>query len=101
MSTYSMSDGTIVKTENATHSWDEARYFDGRNMISVNTGSQWHHERLYRSRKGRYYIVRWSNYQGSQDSAEWISREEAVRWLLLNKEDLHEELESLRDKVEE
>jgi hypothetical protein len=79
---YRMSDGTIVDTDRASKSWAEDTRFDGRNHISCATGDQWVHERLYRSRRGRYYIVRTSQWQGSSDSAEWVSLEEAARWLL-------------------
>lgn len=85
-------EGSIVDTDNSSNAWDEERYFDGHNMISVNTGSQWHHETLYRSRKGRYYIERTSNYQGSRDTAEWVSPQEAVRWLLLNEHEIPSDL---------
>lgn len=92
MARYRMSDSTIVDTENASAHWEEDTYHDGRNHISRATGSQWEHEDLYRSRKGRYYIVRWSQRQGSGDSAEWVSNEEAARWILLNNGEMPEEL---------
>lgn len=101
MSTYRMSDGTIVKTENATQSWDEATRFDGSNRISVATGSQWNHETLYRSRKGRYYIEHASQWQGSTDTAEWVSLEEAARWLLHNEHELPAELKHFEEQVTE
>ncbi len=84
MSKYRMEDGTVVDTEKASQSWDEDTFWDGHNHISKATGSQWNHQTLYRSRKGRYYIVCSSNWEGSRDHAEWVSPEEAVRWLLLN-----------------
>ena len=101
MSTYKMDDGTVVNTDNATESWDEAQSWDGNNHISVATGSQWSHERLHRSRKGRYYTEHWSNYQGSREYVEWVSNRQAVVWLITNGHDLPEELEALRGEVEE
>lgn len=101
MATYRMSDGTVVKTENANASWNEATYFDGRNRISKATGTQWEHETLYRSRKGRYYIERSSQWRGSHDSAEWVSNEEAARWLLHNEEELPDDLKDLEEQVSE
>lgn len=74
-------DGTVVDTTKATKVWEEATRWDGRNHISVPTGSQWEHETLYRSRKGRYYLVRQSQWQGSTPYAEWVSEQEAARWL--------------------
>jgi hypothetical protein len=96
-----MSDGTVVKTENATQSWEEATYFDGRNRISKATGTQWEHETLYRSRRGRFYIERTSQWQGSHPSAEWVSPEEAARWLVANEHDIPAELQAAADAVTE
>jgi hypothetical protein len=79
-----MSDGTIVETDNASAHWEEGTRWDGSNNISVATGTQWDHETLYRSRKGRFYIEHTSQWEGRTPSAEWVSNEEAVRWLLAN-----------------
>ncbi len=94
-------DGTVVDTDNATASWDEATRFDGRNHISVATGSQWDHQTLYRSRKGRYYLVCNSDWQGTTPHAEWVSGQEAARWLLANDESLPADLEQYADDVSE
>ena len=99
MTRYKMADGMIVDTGNASQHWEENTRWDGRNHISVNTGSQWHHETLYRSRRGRYYLERTSNYQGDTPTAEWIDNREAARWLLLNEHELPEELQELADEV--
>lgn len=101
MATHRMEDGTVVRTENATKSWDEATDWDGHNQISRATGSQWEHQKLYRSKKGRYYVVHWSNWQGTRDHAEWVSPQEAARWLLTNDEALPEDLRQYQDQVEE
>lgn len=101
MGTYRMEDGTVVNTEKASKEWDEATYFDGRNSISRATGDQWVHQTLYRSRRGRYYVLHTSQWQGSHPSAEWVSEQEAARWLLLNEHDLPDDITHLRDEVEE
>ena len=62
----------------------EEQTWDGRNYISVNTGSQWDHEVLYRSKGGVYVLQSWSQRQGSQDTWQRISVNEAVEWLLRN-----------------
>ena len=62
----------------------EDRNFDGRNMISAATGSQWEHETLYRSVGGVYVLHTWSQCQGSQDTWERISIHGAVAWMLQN-----------------
>lgn len=101
MTTYRMDDGTVVKTENATQTWDEATRFDGHsNRISVATGSQWDHETLYRSRKGRYWIEHTSQ-RGSKEYAEWIGNHAAAQWLLHNQHALPEDLKALEEEVSE
>ncbi len=101
MSTYKMSDGMVVKTDKASQCWEEDTRWDGDNHISVATGSQWAHETLYRSRRGRYYVERTSQWQGSLPSAEWVSNEEACRWLLANshEDDIHDDLKALMDDL--
>lgn len=94
-------EGTIVDTDNASQSWQEARYHDGHNFISKATGSQWTHQTLYRSRKGRWYIEHTSQWQGSRDSAEWVSPQEAARWLLANDHEVPAELTTFADEVSE
>ena len=62
----------------------EDRNWDGRNMISAATGSQWEHETLYRSVGGVYVLHTWSQCQGSRDTWERIGIHNAVAWLLQN-----------------
>ncbi len=105
MSRYSIEtdDGAsvIVDTANAQASWEEATRWNGSNHISVATGSQWEHETLYRSAKGRYYIEHTSQWQGSTPSARFVSEEEAARWLLANERDLPDDLAALEGQVSE
>ena len=101
MTRYKMQDSTIVDTANATQSWVGETRYDGANHISIHTGGQWTHQDLHRSRKGRYYIERTSQYQGSTPGAEWVSPQEAARWLLLNGSDLPADLAALADQVSE
>lgn len=99
MSKYRMDDGTVVNTDNATASWNEETRFDGHNHVSVATGSQWEHQRLYRSRRGRYYIEHWSQWQESMPRAEWVSDHAAAAWLLANDYDLPDGLATAGDAV--
>lgn len=101
MTRYRMDDGTIIDTENASQSWDEDTHWDGSNQISRATGSQWCHEKLCRSRKGRYYKECWSQWQGSTPHVEWVSEREAIRWLLLMGHDVPEELAHLVEDIVE
>lgn len=101
MSTYKMDDGTVVKTENATQSWQEDTEWNGSNHISVATGSQWNHQTLYRSRKGRYWLEHTSQWQGSLPHAEWISNRRAAAWLIANGEELPDDLKALEGEVTE
>lgn len=88
MSRYRMDNGAIVDTTKASKSWDEATYWDGHNHISKATGSQWDHQTLYRSRRGSYYLEHTSAYQGTRPHVEWVSPQEATRWLLTNDYDV-------------
>lgn len=101
MSRYRMEDGTVVDTANATQSWSEGSRWDGNNHVSTATGSQWEHQKLYRSRKGRYWLECTSQWQGSTPHAEWISNHEAARWLLSQDCELPEELAHLEEEVSE
>ena len=101
MSTYRMDDGTVVDTDRATQSWKEDTNWDGNNHISVATGSQWDHQKLYRSRKGRYYIENTSQWQGRMPSAEWISHRGAASWLLANDHEIPVDLTEAADEVSE
>ena len=98
---YRMQDGTVIDTANAIAHWEAAKDFDGHNMIDRSTGSQWHHQMLYKSRKGRYYIEHWSQSSGSQAHCEWVSEQEAARWLLHQECELPEDLQALTDEVSE
>ena len=101
MARYRMDDGTVVDTDNATQHWNEDKRWDGNNHISVATGTQWDHETLYRSRKGRYYVERTSQWQGRNPSAEWVSLRGAASWLLANDEAIPEELAAAAAEVSE
>jgi hypothetical protein len=70
----------------------EDTYWNGRNKISVNTGSQWDHQWLYRTEGGKWVLNSWSNYQGSPETFVLISEEEAALWLAKNNEEIPPEL---------
>ena len=91
--------GSIVDTDTAKNEWEENTTFDGSNHISKATGSQWTHETLYLSSKGRYYIVRTSQWQGSLPEARFVDNEEAAKWLLLNDHELPDDLAPLKNEV--
>ncbi len=95
---YQIEDGTIVDTKKAKQSWEEDTRWNGNNHISVNTGSQWEHEALYLSAKGRYYIVHESQWAGS---AAFVPDAEAARWLLVNGKELPKGLVELAAIIEE
>jgi hypothetical protein len=89
----------IVNTQKARNVWEENTYFDGRNHISSATGSQWHHQVLYESSKGNFYIV--SESFGAPNTAEFVDEKQAVTWLLQNEIDPPERLASVVAEVEE
>jgi len=101
MTKFKLDNDVLVDTDKAQASWDEATFHDGRNLISKATGDQFLHETLYKSSKGRYYIVHSSQWQGSRASAEEISPEEAAKWIILNEGDLPEDLAKLEEEIVE
>ena len=92
MSKYRMEDGRVQNTDKASAEWEEAIDWNGRNFVSRPTGSQWEHETLYRSSKGRYYVERTSLRQGSSPYAELLTSERAAAWLLANGHELPQDL---------
>lgn len=92
---------TIVDTDKAAQSWNEATRWNGSNHISKATGSQFEHETLHLSARGRYWIESTSQWQGSTPSARFVSREEAAQWLLMNEHELPDDLEDLADEIAE
>ena len=96
-----MPDQTVVDTDKATASYEEKTDWNGRNHISRNTGTQWEHETLYRSAKGRYYLVRTSQREGTLPGAEWLEPAQAAAWLILNEHELPPELVAAAGEVTE
>ena len=84
----------------AASRWDEACEFDGRNMISRATGSQWDHELLFRTRQGTWIINQYSACQGSIETYEKVSEEEAARWVTGQGLEAPESLSSAVDSLE-
>jgi len=100
-SRYRMADGMVVDTDNAVESWAEACEFDGSNQISRVTGSQFEHQMLHQTRRGRYWLESWSQWEGRQPHAEWVDNHEAARWLLMCDHELPDDLAELADEVME
>ena len=61
--------------------------WNGSNHISVNTGSQWNHQMLLRTKQGRWVLMVCSDYQGTLPSFEFAGEQAAREWLILNKQD--------------
>ncbi len=101
MSVYKMDDGTIVRTERAQNSWEESTHWDGHNHVSDATGSQWEHETLYLSAKGRWYVEHTSQWQGSEPSARYVDDREAAAWLLSCDHDVPGKLAAAAAEIEE
>lgn len=93
MTVYRLDDGKVVDTENATRYWKEDTTWNGSNNVSVHSHSQWDHQTLYRSQKGRYYVEHRSQWSGVMDNVELLSDAEATTWLLLNDDEIPEELQ--------
>lgn len=62
----------------------EDKKHDGNNWISEATGSQWNHEAIYLTKGGVFILNAYSDYQGSQETYEVISKEKAAAWFVKN-----------------
>ena len=60
--------------------YKENSYHDGRNFISKATGSQFEHEAIYITKSGKFILNHWSNWQGSVETYEIISKDDAAEW---------------------
>ena len=74
--------------------------WDGRNQISVPTGSQWDHEYLYYTKSGKWVLNDFSNYQGSLDGYRQIDESDAIAWLIQNRCFEQEEMGKLPEGVQ-
>lgn len=77
------------ENEESTGSWfdlskakeyQENEYWNGTNNISCATGSQWEHEYVYVTPSGKFILNKFSNYQGTRETYELISKEDAAKW---------------------
>ena len=76
-----MNDGSVVDTKRAKLSYQ-----------SQGAGDDWHWQVLHLSSKGRWYVGYLTCVDGERDYAEYVSREEAARWLIEAGHELPEEL---------
>ena len=60
--------------------YKENIYHDGRNFISMATRSQFEHETIYITKSGKFILNHWSNWQGSVETYEIISKDDAAEW---------------------
>ena len=87
-----MEDGRVLNTDKASAEWEEAINWNGQKFVSRPTGSQWEHETLYRSSKGRYWLEHRSDRPGSRPHAELVTNQRAAAWLLANDHELPQDL---------
>jgi len=81
MARINLGNGQWFSTKTAVK-FDEDTRWDGNNHISRATGSQWEHECLYRTSKGRWVLHTWSQWQGSSESYDLIDEAAAHAWLI-------------------
>ena len=93
-------DEQIFDTASAVEKWTEETQFNGSNMISRATGSQWVHETLFLSKKGQYWIETTSQWQGVSGKARLLVLSEAVLWLDRNCYSIPTELETIAESLE-
>jgi hypothetical protein len=93
MTRVSIGNGRWFNQDTATYTKGDT-YFDGSNLIDINTGSQWERQYLWRTAGGTWLINQYSQWQGVQETYEEVTEEEAALWLVTNHKKIPEELES-------
>ena len=91
--------GTWFNPDAAILKVKEETYHDGSNWISKATNSQWEHEALYYTKSGRFVLNHWSQWQGSRETYEEITAEDAAFWIIQNEFSDLDFLEQLPEKV--
>lgn len=67
----------------AAERFSETTTLHGENQVSVVTMKAFEHERLYRTRGGRWAVHAWSQWQGSTDRWIFVTPDRAREWLIL------------------
>lgn len=67
--------------------FEEGTRWDGNNHVSLHVGDKFDHQTLYRTAKGRWVLNNWSQWQGREETYEFITDDQAREWLLIAKED--------------
>lgn len=67
--------------------YEEDTYWNGNNHVSVATGDQWCHEKLFRTARGAWILHSWSQWQGSEETYAVIEADDAHNWLVRNGHD--------------
>jgi hypothetical protein len=92
-----MIEGNPVDTERSIASWrdvlDKIAAFDFVSYVSKYTGSGFHRVTLYKSRRGRYYMVHNSALLREPSWAEWVGPERAAIFFLRNGLQVPEDLQ--------
>ena len=74
--------------------FSDASYWDGSNNVSK-SASQYNHHALYRTASGKWVLNFWSQWQGTRETYEEITDQEAAEWFAINEyddDDIPEEL---------
>lgn len=87
-------EGNIVDTERAAECWPDVMEKHTVGFVSRFTGSTYHRTTLYKSRRGRYYMVHTSKLAHEPGWAEWIGPERAAVFFLRNNFEMPEDLKT-------
>jgi len=67
--------------------FEESKWFDGNNMVSLATRQANCFQTLYRTASGAWVIYSHDYYQGSADTYTIVSDKRAAAWLIVNEHD--------------
>jgi hypothetical protein len=91
-----LSDGRWFDMDRAER-FQQDTYWDGQNHISRATGSQWNHQILFRTASQRWILRSWSQWEGSGETWDEISDDDAARWLVRNGHDHPDAAEAIAE----
>lgn len=63
--------------------FEETTRWDGHSRVSIPAGGGYAHERLYHTAGGRWVLERYSQWEGTPRTFEYIANDEARDWLIL------------------
>ena len=99
MAKFLLDSDTIVDTGEAAASWEECDPEERKVTRLIPRDHSFEHEKLFRSKKGNYYMMMYNDDAADAPWSGWVSPKDAVVWLLTNGHKLPKDLEQYADEI--